>query len=136
MWDTAGQERVCLLFMFLLLIINVLKNFLVCRKLFINCIHHSNFTSCIFFVVVIILRFKFPQSQPYLRRSSIVFVMFDLSDKESFLNSESWLQKVYSALHPLPIIVLIGSKLDLERRVSKEDVQVSLKIVVVQNKSI
>ena len=50
----------------------------------------------------------------YIRSSSIVFVVYDISDKNSFDHVPSWIN--FIKIFNNPIIILCGNKIDLNRR--------------------
>jgi len=59
----------------------------------------------------------------YFKDAHGVFVVFDLSDKQSFQNVEGWIRLMQQFEAGSVLKVLIGNKCDLERDVPKEDVQ-------------
>ena len=55
----------------------------------------------------------------YIRNSSIVFLVYDVSKKESFENITNWINFVRNIEKPL--MVLCGNKIDLNREVEKNE---------------
>ena len=55
----------------------------------------------------------------YIRNSSIVFLVYDVSKKESFENITNWINFVRNI--EKPIMVLCGNKIDLNREVEKSE---------------
>lgn len=59
----------------------------------------------------------------YIRDSSIAVVVFDITNRASFLNCEQWIQDVRNERGTDVVIMLVANKLDLSerRQVSKEE---------------
>ena len=57
----------------------------------------------------------------YVRNSSIVFIVYDISNRASFENVQKWISFVRSIEKGM--IVLCGNKVDLKREVEKKEVQ-------------
>jgi len=59
----------------------------------------------------------------YVRDASIIFVLYDIANKASFLNVDDWVAKVDEEKSDDTIVILIGNKLDLEhqREVTAEE---------------
>ena len=57
--------------------------------------------------------------QSYLNNASIVFIVYDVSKRSTFLNVVNWLNIIKK--NQVPIIVLCGNKIDLFREVSENE---------------
>ena len=64
-------------------------------------------------------------SKVFYKNTDCVFLVFDITSKDSFHNISSWLEEIRSLLNPSPIILLVGNKLDEEskRNVSKVEAE-------------
>ena len=62
----------------------------------------------------------------YYRSSDIVFIVYDITCKESLIRAKEWIKKLYTNNH---IFVLVGNKLDLhsKRQVSYDEAQLFAK---------
>ena len=62
---------------------------------------------------------------PYLyKNSDIIIIMYDITDRSSFLDIPYWLEKIKRNSSNEPIIALIGNKIDsLNRVISFEEGQ-------------
>ena len=61
----------------------------------------------------------------YIRTALGVFLVFDITDPESFMSMRSWYQLVMNESGSDPVLVVVGNKLDLEdeRRVTVEEAE-------------
>ncbi|XP_065009247.1 ras-related protein RABH1e isoform X2 [Musa acuminata AAA Group] len=59
----------------------------------------------------------------YIRDSSVAVIAYDVSNRQSFLNTSKWIEEVRTERGGDVIIVLVGNKTDLveKRQVSTED---------------
>jgi len=57
----------------------------------------------------------------YVRGASIIFIIYDVSSKESFNNLGTWINFIKQVNTDNSMIVLCGNKLDLERRVTTQE---------------
>nr|GEX98222.1 Ras-related protein RABH1b [Tanacetum cinerariifolium] len=59
----------------------------------------------------------------YIRDSSIAVIVFDVASRQSFMNTEKWIEEVRTEQGSDVIIVLVGNKTDLvdKRQVSIEE---------------
>eukprot|EP01006_Ploeotia_vitrea_P046293 TRINITY_DN67015_c11_g1_i1.p1 TRINITY_DN67015_c11_g1~~TRINITY_DN67015_c11_g1_i1.p1 ORF type:complete len:238 (-),score=102.75 TRINITY_DN67015_c11_g1_i1:61-774(-) len=59
----------------------------------------------------------------YIRDSSVAIVVYDITNRASFLNSEQWIEDVRNERGDDVVIMLVGNKTDLgdKRQVSRED---------------
>ncbi|KAK4264138.1 hypothetical protein QN277_029468 [Acacia crassicarpa] len=59
----------------------------------------------------------------YIRDSSVAVIAYDVSNRQSFLNTSNWIEEVRNARGSDVIIVLVGNKTDLvdKRQVSTEE---------------
>ena len=55
--------------------------------------------------------------------SDLVYVVFDISQRNSFLNTINWIQSVRSKLGERAKIILVGNKCDLNREIEKEEAE-------------
>ena len=59
---------------------------------------------------------------PYLKTSSLIFLVYDVSNKDSFNKITNWINLICSEKYSKkPFIVLCGNKIDLKREVQKRD---------------
>ena len=56
----------------------------------------------------------------YVRGASIVFIVYDVSDKDTFKNIEMWINFIKQVNTDNSVLVLCGNKIDLKRQVSKK----------------
>ena len=54
----------------------------------------------------------------YVRGAAIIFIIYDLSDKKSFMNLETWINFIKQVNTDESLVILAGNKSDLERQVS------------------
>ena len=59
--------------------------------------------------------------ESYFRNIISAFIIYDVSDRETFQNVPRWLERINKTNPTKKFIVLIGNKTDLERKVSKEE---------------
>jgi small GTP-binding protein len=60
---------------------------------------------------------------PYFRSANGVFLVFDLTNKASFLALDYWLNLIGENAHKIPVIVLVANKSDLpDREIDTEQV--------------
>jgi small GTP-binding protein len=61
-------------------------------------------------------------SSSYYRGSHAVLLVYDITDKESFVNVEKWLEETKKYANDNTLLILVGNKCDLEkeRKVSIE----------------
>ena len=59
----------------------------------------------------------------YFKDAHGVLIIFDLSDKQSFLNVERWIKLMQDNQATSVLKVLIGNKSDLQKEVEKEEIQ-------------
>ncbi|KAJ3673752.1 hypothetical protein LUZ60_005744 [Juncus effusus] len=59
----------------------------------------------------------------YIRDSSVAIIVYDISDRQSFLNVSKWIEEVHTQKRHDVIIVLVGNKNDLidQRQVSLDE---------------
>jgi small GTP-binding protein len=57
----------------------------------------------------------------FYKNSNGVLLVFDVTDRESFIQVRHWIEKVKDNSDPNVKMVLIGNKIDLDRTVSKEE---------------
>jgi len=57
----------------------------------------------------------------YVRGASIIFLVYDVTRKETFLNIKSWLDFIRNIKFENSIIVLCGNKIDVDKQVSYEE---------------
>ncbi|EOA15198.1 hypothetical protein CARUB_v10028586mg, partial [Capsella rubella] len=59
----------------------------------------------------------------YIRVSSVAVIVYDVADKQTFLNTSKWIQEVRAEKDSHIIVVLVGNKTDLvhKRQVSIEE---------------
>ena len=60
----------------------------------------------------------------YVRGASIIFIIYDISSKESFNNLNTWINFIKQVNTDNSMIVLCGNKTDLERRVTTQEGQI------------
>ena len=59
---------------------------------------------------------------PYLKTSSLIFLVYDVSNKDSFNKITNWINLICSEKYSKkPFIVLCGNKIDLKREVQNRD---------------
>lgn len=71
-------------------------------------------------------------SQGYFRKANIAIVVFDLNQPESFVRSrritaearDIWIKSIRDNCDPDTVVVLVGNKSDLERKVNREDADI------------
>ena len=54
----------------------------------------------------------------YVRGAAIIFIIYDLSDKKSFMNLETWINFIKQVNTDDSLVILAGNKNDLERQVT------------------
>ena len=58
----------------------------------------------------------------YLKNSSLIFLIYDVSNKSSFNNIDNWIKYINSEKYlEKPIIILCGNKIDLKREVQQKE---------------
>ena len=57
----------------------------------------------------------------YVRGASIIFIIYDVSSKESFNNLGTWINFIKQVNTDNSMIVLCGNKIDLERQVTTQE---------------
>ncbi len=57
----------------------------------------------------------------YVRGAAIIFIIYDLSDNNSFQNLEKWINFIKQINTDESLIILCGNKNDLERKVTYKD---------------
>ena len=57
----------------------------------------------------------------YVRGASIIFIIYDISSKESFDNLGTWINFIKQVNTDNSMVVLCGNKTDLERRITTQD---------------
>jgi len=60
----------------------------------------------------------------YVRGASIIFIIYDISSKESFNNLNTWINFIKQVNTDNSMIVLCGNKTDLERKVTTKEGQI------------
>jgi small GTP-binding protein len=53
--------------------------------------------------------------------ADLAILIFDVTNPESFKNLEKWRQEIINSFGPLKLIVLVGNKIDLERKIAVEE---------------
>ncbi|MFB0559893.1 MAG: Rab family GTPase [Candidatus Lokiarchaeia archaeon] len=53
--------------------------------------------------------------------ADLAVLIFDLTNPESFQNLEKWRQEILNSFGPLNLIVVVGNKIDLERKIPVEE---------------
>ena len=53
--------------------------------------------------------------------ADLAVLIFDLTNPESFRNLEKWRQEILNSFGPLNLIVVVGNKIDLERKIPLEE---------------
>lgn len=61
-------------------------------------------------------------TKSFYRNCSFVFLMFDLTDNNTFKNTKKWLNEIYQNCDENITVILIGNKTDLISNVVKEDI--------------
>lgn len=64
--------------------------------------------------------FKQMRKELYIDADLAVLV-FDLTNPESFKNLEKWRQEIINSFGPLNLIIVVGNKIDLERKIPVEE---------------
>ena len=57
----------------------------------------------------------------YVRGASIIFIIYDVSSKDTFNNLNTWINFIKQVNTDNSMMVLCGNKIDLERRVTTEE---------------
>ena len=58
----------------------------------------------------------------YLKNSSLIFLIYDVSNKSSFNNIDNWINYINSEKYlEKPIIILCGNKIDLKREIQQKE---------------
>ena len=57
----------------------------------------------------------------YVRGASIIFIVYDVSNKNTFLNVNSWINFIKQNNKDDSMLVLCGNKIDLKRQVDESD---------------
>ena len=57
----------------------------------------------------------------YVRGASIIFIIYDISSKESFDNLGTWINFIKQVNTDNSMVVLCGNKTDLERRITTQE---------------
>ena len=57
----------------------------------------------------------------YVRGASIIFILYDISSKDTFSNLENWINFIKQVNTDNSMIVLCGNKLDLDRQVTYKE---------------
>ena len=52
----------------------------------------------------------------YIRDSSVAVIVYDVTDRSTFVNTDKWIEDVRSVRGKETIIVLVGNKTDLEEK--------------------
>ena len=60
----------------------------------------------------------------YVRGASVIFIVYDISSKNSFINVETWINFITQVNTDDSLLVLCGNKTDLNREVSAKDGQI------------
>lgn len=60
----------------------------------------------------------------YVRGASIIFIIYDISSKDSFSNLNTWINFIKQVNTDNSMIVLCGNKTDLERKVTSQEGQI------------
>ena len=60
----------------------------------------------------------------YVRGASIIFIIYDISSKDSFNNLNTWINFIKQVNTDNSMIVLCGNKTDLERKVTTKEGQI------------
>ena len=55
-------------------------------------------------------------TKSYYKNSSIALIIYDITNRDSFLNLEYWYQEIVQNCNQSVIIVIVGNKSDLEKR--------------------
>ena len=53
-------------------------------------------------------------TKSYYRGSSVMILMYDITRGETFISLEKWLKDIKSTLPHLPLIMIVGNKIDLD----------------------
>ena len=61
-------------------------------------------------------------TRQYYRDTNGILLIFDLSNKKTFLNLKNWLNDIHEISPNDVNIILVGNKIDAKRDVSKEDI--------------
>lgn len=59
----------------------------------------------------------------YVRGASIIFIVYDVSIKETFLNLPTWINFIKQINTDNSLLILVGNKIDLKRSVSTKEGQ-------------
>ena len=57
----------------------------------------------------------------YVRGASIIFVVYDISNKNTFNNVNTWINFIKQINTDNPFLILCGNKLDLQRQVTTKE---------------
>jgi len=57
----------------------------------------------------------------YVRGAAIIFIIYDISDNNSFVNIESWITFIKQVNTDESLLILCGNKSDLERKVNYKE---------------
>ena len=57
----------------------------------------------------------------YVRGAALIFIIYDISSKDSFINLQNWINFIKQVNTDNAMIVLCGNKIDLERRVTTQE---------------
>ena len=57
----------------------------------------------------------------YVRGAAIIFIIYDLSDYNSFVNVEGWINFIKQVNTDESLLILCGNKSDLDRKITYKD---------------
>jgi len=63
----------------------------------------------------------------YVRGASIIFIVYDISKKNTFENIPKWISFIKTVKSEDARLILCGNKMDLEREVKREELEVLAK---------
>ena len=57
----------------------------------------------------------------YVRGAAIIFIIYDLSDNNSFVNTEQWINFIKQVNTDESLLILCGNKSDLQRKITYKE---------------
>ena len=60
-------------------------------------------------------------NRPYIKKSVCICIVYDVTDRDSFINSKNWIEDCETLSPKTTLFVLIGDKIDLTRKVSVKE---------------
>ena len=60
-------------------------------------------------------------SKQYYKKANGIILLYDVTSRESFQNIKQWIKDINNNITMKPFLILVGNKIDLERKVTQQE---------------